>query len=68
MSGNGSARLEPAKESLFNVEFDAEPRSHIEPVGTVVLGIIALVLLFAFLRTQSQNRRLVERLARLKGP
>ena len=37
-----------------------------DTIGTLLLGILALILLIALLRAQARNRRLLAKLARIR--
>ena len=57
----------PARAVTGNiVALTADNGSHIDTLGVIFLGIAFLVLLFAYMRAQGRNRKLIERLARLE--
>jgi hypothetical protein len=46
--------------------FNAEQGSHIDTVGTIMLGVLCLILLLAYMRAQGRNRKLIEKIAKLE--
>jgi hypothetical protein len=45
---------------------NAEQGSHVDTVGVAILGLICLVLLFAYMRAQGRNRKLIEKIVKLE--
>jgi hypothetical protein len=43
-----------------------EDGSHIDTVGALILGLMSLILLFAYMRAQGRNRKLMEKIAKLE--
>jgi hypothetical protein len=54
-------------DQIANMAFNADNGAHIDTIGAIILGIVLLVVLFAYMRAQGRNRKLVERLARLEN-
>ncbi len=57
----------PLGDQIANMAFTADNGGHIDTIGTIILGIILLIVLFAYMRAQGRNRKLIERLARLES-
>lgn len=53
-----------SKQSEGIVMMNAEQGSHIDTIGTIILGVLCLLLLFAYMRAQGRNRKLLEKLAK----
>jgi hypothetical protein len=61
-----STNGKPPYDQIANMAFNADNGGHIDTVGAIILGIVLLVVLFAYMRAQGRNRKLIERLARLE--
>ena len=57
----------PSAGQFANMAFSADNGAQIDTVGAIVLGIVLLIVLFAYMRAQGRNRKLIERLARLEN-
>jgi hypothetical protein len=57
----------PSSDQIANMAFNADNGSQIDTVGAIILGIVLLIVLFAYMRAQGRNRKLIERLARLEN-
>ncbi len=57
----------PSRDQIATLELNADNGSHIDTVGALMLGIALLIVLFATMRAQGRNRKLIERLARLEN-
>ena len=57
----------PPSDQIANMVFNADNGGHIDTVGVIVIGIAFLIVLFAYMRAQGRNRKLIERLARLES-
>ena len=57
----------PPSDQIANMAFNADNGGHIDTVGVIVIGIAFLIVLFAYMRAQGRNRKLIERLARLES-
>ncbi len=61
--------IEPEAEKMadqrsnFNNPDTFSPVTVSEMVGTIALGLLSLILIFALLRSQARNRKLLEKLA-----
>ncbi len=49
--------------SNFNNPDTFSPVTVSEMIGTIALGLLSLILIFALLRSQARNRKLLEKLA-----
>lgn len=45
---------------------NAEQGAHVDTIGLAMMSIMCLLLLFAYMRAQGRNRKLIEKLARLE--
>ncbi len=46
----------PLGDQIANMAFTADNGGHIDTIGTIILGIILLIVLFAYMRAQGRNR------------
>jgi hypothetical protein len=65
MSEETTGKKPPSDQT--NMVFTADNGGHIDTIGTIILGIVLLIVLFAYMRAQGRNRKLIERLARLEN-
>ncbi len=56
-----------SRDQIATLELHADNGAHIDTVGALILGIAFLIVLFATMRAQGRNRKLIERLARLEN-
>jgi hypothetical protein len=57
----------PFRAQTADILLTADNGGQIDTVGAIVLGVAFLILLFAYMRAQGRNRKLIERLARLEN-
>ncbi len=55
-----------ARQSGGSFLFNAEQGANIDTVGTIVLGLLCLILLLAYMRAQGRNRKLIEKIVKLE--
>jgi hypothetical protein len=61
-----SVANEAAEKTRGGLWLNLEDGSHMDTVGAILLGLIALILLFAYMRVQGRNRKLMEKIAKLE--
>jgi hypothetical protein len=57
---------ETARKTRGGMWLNLEDGSHIDTVGALILGLMSLILLFAYMRAQGRNRKLMEKIAKLE--